>query len=106
MKLPTYLPRQRISNRHREKLFQRVLSALHVVLKWEAFKVAVPCQTYCNKVPAMRMERLAQHLMNAAIQVVGYATWDAVNGAGFELKRLSTVHVNLIQNARLIFVVS
>ena len=43
---------------------------------------------------------------SAAIQVVGYATWGAVNGAGFELKRLSTVHVNLIQNARLIFVVS
>ena len=106
MKVPTYLPRQRILHRHREKLFQQHLSASHVVLKWEAFRVVVPCQTYCDKVPAMLMERFAQHLMNAASQVVGYASLGAANGADFESKRLSTVHVNLIQNARLIFVVS
>ena len=68
--------------------FQQQLSASHVVLKWETLKVVVPCQTYCDKVPAMLMERFAQHLMNAASQVVGYASLGAANGADFESKRL------------------
>ena len=54
----------------------------------------------------MLMEKLVQHQMNAATQVVGNASWVAANEVDFKLKRLSTVHVNLTQNAKLIFVVS
>ena len=95
MKVPTLFTTTTYFTSASRKLFQQHLSASHVVLKWEAFLGGGSMLYIATQVPAMLMERFAQHLMNAASQVVGYASLGAANGADFESRVSLQKKVNL-----------